>query len=136
LKFLTKDEILAVNDLKTQDVAVPQWGEDVGVHVRSLTALERDAWDKSTYKGKDVELIAYKTRFCAMCIVDDTGNQIFDATNDADVKALGAKGASGIEVVFQAAAQLNGLLKSNVDAIEKESAAPQPSATDSASLGS
>ena len=42
-KFLNKAEILAKDDLKTEDVFVPEW--DAWVKVRSLNASERDHFE-------------------------------------------------------------------------------------------
>ena len=47
-KFLTRNEILAVDDLQTQKVDVPEWGGSV--YVRGLTGSERDALEASIVK--------------------------------------------------------------------------------------
>lgn len=121
MRTLTRDLILAASDLRFETVETPEWGEGAGVRVRSLTAIERDNWDKSTYQGKkEVNLIGYKARFCVLTIVDDSGVQLF-AEGDAD--ALAKKSAAVIERVFTAAAKLNGLLAADSAAIEKNSEA-------------
>ena len=43
-KFLDKAEILAQDDLKTEDVQIPEWG-DAWVRVRTLNASERDHFE-------------------------------------------------------------------------------------------
>ena len=45
MKTLTKDQIVAAVDIKTEVVEVPEWGGAVAV--RELTGLERDAFEQS-----------------------------------------------------------------------------------------
>lgn len=121
MHLATRDQILSASDLKTVPVETPEWGEDSGVNVRSLTGIERDRWDKNSYQGKkEVDLLGYKARFCVLTIVDENGVQIFSET---DAEALAKKSAAVIERVFTAAAKLNGLLASDSTAIEKNSEA-------------
>ena len=121
MRLATRDQILNASDLSSTVVPTPEWGEDSGVKVRSLTALERDQWDKDTYQGKtEVDLLGMKARFCTRTMVDDGGAPIF-AETDAD--ALAKKSAAVVERVFTAAAKLNGLLASDVATIEKNSEA-------------
>jgi len=44
---LNKEQILRADDLKTEEVDVPEWGGSV--RVRVLTGTERDAFESSIY---------------------------------------------------------------------------------------
>jgi hypothetical protein len=67
-KFLNKSEILAMDDLKTEDVFVPEW--NAWVKVRSLNASERDHFEASTVQrnGKRVttNLENIRARLCLL----------------------------------------------------------------------
>ena len=43
--LLTKEQMLAADDIKSERVEVPEWGGDV--MVRGLTGTQRDAWEAS-----------------------------------------------------------------------------------------
>jgi hypothetical protein len=123
-KFLNKAEILAKDDLKTEDVFVPEW--DAWVKVRSLNASERDHFEASTVQrnGKRVttNLENIRARLCLLCMVDEEGNRLFD---EGDTFPLGGKSASALDRVFTVAQRLNGLRDEDVDELAKNSNAGQ-----------
>lgn len=112
--LLTKDLILAADDLMTEDVAVPEWGGTV--RVRSLSGTERDAFEQAivTRKGKNVQtnLTNIRAKMSALCMVDESGQRLF---NDADVVELGQKSAAALDRVFSVAQRLSGLTDKDVD---------------------
>lgn len=123
-KFLNKSEILAMDDLKTEDVFVPEW--DAWVKVRSLNASERDHFEASTVQrnGKRVttNLENIRARLCLLCMVDEEGNRLFD---EGDTFPLGGKSASALDRIFTVAQKLNGLRDEDVDELAKNSSAGQ-----------
>lgn len=123
-KFLNKAEILAKDDLKTEDVFVPEW--DAWVKVRSLNASERDHFEASTVQrnGKRVttNLENIRARLCLLCMVDEDGNRLFD---EGDTFPLGGKSASALDRIFTVAQKLNGLRDEDVDELAKNSSAGQ-----------
>ena len=124
-KFLDKASILAQDDLKTEDVQIPEWG-DAWVRVRSLNASERDHFEASTVQrnGKKVttNLENIRARLCLLCIVDEDGNRLFD---EGDTFPLGGKSASALDRIFTVAQKLNGLRDEDVDELAKNSKADQ-----------
>lgn len=110
-----RDQILAISDLPTEEVIVPQWG-GMKVWVRGLTAYERDAFeaDNITGRGKnrDVNLRGIRARLVALCAVDENGERIF--SND-DVEALGGKSSAAVGRLFDVASRLNGISESDVE---------------------
>ena len=112
--FLTKERILAVDDIVTEDVDVPEWGGTV--RVRGLSGVERDAFEASMIerRGKKVEtnLTNLRAKLVAASVVDEKGSRLF---SDADVKALGAKSAAGLDRVYDVAQRLSGISDDDVD---------------------
>jgi len=114
--MLNKEQILAVHDLVTESVEVPEW---LGcVLVRALNGTDRDAFEQSIIDGKKTNLKNIRARLCALCMVDDDGKRLF---SDADVNALGQKSASALDRVFRVAQKLNGLSPDDVKELEKNS---------------
>ena len=123
-KFLNRAEILAISDLKTEDVFVPEW--DAWVKVRSLNASERDRFEAGTVQrnGNSVttNLDNLRARLCLLCIVDENGERMFD---DGDTFPLGGKSAAALDRIFQVAQRLSGLRPEDVDELAKNSNAGQ-----------
>ena len=124
-KFLDKAAILAQDDLKTEDVQIPEWG-GAWVRVRTLNASERDHFEASTVQrnGKRVttNLENIRARLCLLCMVDEEGNRLFD---EGDTFPLGGKSASALDRIFTVAQKLNGLRDEDVDELAKNSSAGQ-----------
>jgi hypothetical protein len=131
MALLSKEQILAAQDLTTETVKVPEWGGEV--LVKALSGRERDAYDASIYdqrKGKmHINRHNLRARFCAMAMVDEQGKRLF---SDAEVEALGAKSAGALERVYDAAAKLAGLTKEDEDELlgESESGQSEDSGSD------
>lgn len=124
---LGRDAILAAPDIVTERVEVPEWGG--AVLVRSITAKERDDFEKSLIVGKgrkaDVSLDNIRAKLAALTIVDAAGVRIFAET---DVAVLGAKSARALQRVFEVAMTLSGLTGKDLDELLGESGG-EPSAT-------
>jgi hypothetical protein len=125
-KFLNKTEILAIDDLKYEDIQIPEWG-DAWVRVRSMQANERDRFEASTIQrnGKKVttNLENIRARLCLLCLVDENGDRLFQ---EEDTFPLGGKNAAALDRIFQAAQRLNGLRDEDVEELAKNSSADQP----------
>ena len=110
MTLLTKSAILAANDLKTQDVDVPEWGG--AVRVRAFSGRERDAFEASLI-GKEGRLENVRARLVSLTLCDETGNRLF---SDGDITALGGKSAKALDRVFAVSQRLNGIGADQVDA--------------------
>lgn len=123
-KFLTKQEILAKDDLKTEDVFVPEW--DAWVRVRAMSAYQRDRFEAGTIQrnGKEItqNLDNIRARLCLLCMVDENGEQIF---GEEDTFPLGGKSAAALDRIFTVAQRLNGLRDQDVEELAKNSLAGQ-----------
>lgn len=114
MAFLTRDQILAANDLPSKEVDVPEWGGKV--RVRSITAKDRDEFEQALIAARQAKRFApenVRARYVAACIVDKDGKPMFTGK---DVEALGQKSYAALERVYQAATSLNA---DSADAIEE-----------------
>lgn len=129
--LLTKDAILAANDLITEDVDVPEWGGTV--RVRAISGTERDTFEQTivTRRGKNVQtnLANIRAKMVALCVVDEAGQRLF---NDSDVAALGKKSAAALDRVFTVAQRLAGLTDEDVDELAENLESGQNAASTSA----
>jgi hypothetical protein len=106
--MLNRDQILNAKDLRTEPVAVPEWGGEVAV--RMLTGTERDAFEASLFVGEGQErrqdMANVRAKLIARTVVGDDGKLVF---TEADIAALGEKSAAALDRVFTVAQRINGL---------------------------
>ena len=130
-KFLNKQEILAKEDLKTEDVFVPEW--DAWVKVRTLNASERDHFEAGTVqrngKKTTTNLENIRARLCLLCLVDENGERLFQ---EEDTYPLGGKSAAALDRIFTVAQRLNGLRDEDVEELAGNSPAGPSVASPSA----
>ena len=108
---LTRDAILAAEDLKSKRVEVPEWGGHV--FVRQMTAGDRDKFDAFIFEQSGASIRAW---LVGMCAVDGEGKRMF---TDDDLDALTGKNGEAMDCVFQAARKLNKLLTVDIEDAEK-----------------
>lgn len=128
--MLSRDEILAADDLPTEVVSVEEWGGKV--IVRGLTARERDAYDESVLdmrgnKAK-VKMENIRAELVARCVVDEEGKRVF---SDADAKALGKKSAVVVNRLWDVARRLSGMTEEAVEEAEETFAEGQDESSSS-----
>lgn len=116
--LLTRDSILGVDDIITQDIEVPEWGGTV--RIKALNGKERDQFEAmmapDPRQKKKVEMPAnFRAKFLVNCIIDEEGKTIFSYK---DVQALGNKSASALNRVFEAARKLAGLGTDDIEELE------------------
>lgn len=115
MALLKKDQILAANDIPTQEVAVPEWGGEV--LLRGLSGIERDKYEASCVamkNGQQVPKVEYATaRLVAWCAVDENNSRIF--IGEDEVRELAQKSSSAIQRLFNVACQLSGLTERDVE---------------------
>ena len=94
--YLSKDAILAADDLPKETVHIEEWGGDV--IVRGMTGSERDQWEESLQrrKGKNDEMNLKNIRAELLCmvLVDEHGERIF---SQKDIDAMVSDLKSEIE---------------------------------------
>lgn len=112
-RVLGASDILSAPDLKRVKVRVPEWGG--AVYVRMMTGTQRDLWESDFREDKSDNARA-KLAVATLC--DAAGNLIF---RREQISEVGAKGAAGLERVFDAALKLNRLGKQDIDDLAKNS---------------
>jgi hypothetical protein len=131
MALLTREQILAADDLKREAVAVPEWGGDV--IVKSLTGAERDEFEDSVVrqrgKNRELNLKNARARLVSLSLVDESGQRLFSA---GDVELLGRKSAAALDRVFGAAQKLSGLTEQDIDELAKNSNSDQSDSSTSA----
>jgi len=125
MAILTKDQILAAEDLKSELVDFSEWwgGE---AWVRGLTGQQRDDYEASCMRasgsGRGVRLTPdfsnSNARLAVKCLVDADGKRIFA---DADAKALGEKSAGAISKCVAVVRRLSGMDEEAAEILRKNS---------------
>ena len=132
MAHLSRDAILAAKSLRTEEVAVPEWGGTV--LVRELSGRERDEWEASlaVMRGKTMvpDVANIRAKLAARTIVGDDGEPVF---TQQDVAALGELSAAALDRVFDVASRLSGLNPEDVEAMTKNSGAAPGGGSSSAS---
>lgn len=117
--LLSKDQILAADDLPFQDVEVPEWGGTV--RVRTMTGSERDTFEASIYDAgggsTTLDRKDFRAKLLSKVIVDDKGQRLF---TDKEIAQLGAKSVRALDRVFGVAQDLNGMSAAVRNEIEKK----------------
>ncbi len=107
--FLTRDEILAAQDIQTEMVDIPDWGG--WLRIKTLTGKERDAMEMANFMAQRTNDLAANTvnvraRLVARSAVDENGVRLF---SDADAIALGEKSGAALDRAFGVANRLSKL---------------------------
>ncbi|TXH06679.1 MAG: hypothetical protein E6R09_01095 [Rhodocyclaceae bacterium] len=113
MNILSKEAILAADDLPREQVTVPEWGGDV--LVRTMTGTDRDAFEAGLI-GKDGRMENVRARLVSLTLCDHSGALLF---SDSEVSALGKKSARALDRVFNVAQRLNGIGADQVECAKK-----------------
>jgi len=115
-KILGKADILAADDLVTEEVEVPEWGGVV--IVRALAGAERDAYEAGIFASgqgeigkQEYNLQNIRAKLAAKTMIGEDGKRLF---SDADVIILGQKSAAALDRVFTVAQRLSRLTNQDV----------------------
>lgn len=104
--------ILEAQDLDSEIVSVPQWG-DVKIEVKALTARERAKLINSAMRDGIVDMDNYTSGLILAASYDPkTGEKVFEI---ADRDAIANKSAAAVEILYNVATRLSGL---NATAVE------------------
>jgi hypothetical protein len=112
--ILSREQILAAQDLASEEISVPEWGGSV--RVRMMTGAERDALGASLLGAdKKVDMSQYRIRLLAACLVDEAGQPLFGPD---EVGLLGAKSGVALDRVYRVAERLNDVGAGAVEAAQ------------------
>ena len=118
--ILDRKAILAVNDLVTKTVNVPEWKGDV--IIRTMTGSERDAFESSLIEGrgdnKQANMKNLRAKLLASCLIDESGKRLF---SEKDIGDLGGKSAKALDRLYTVARDLNGIGAEDEEELVKNS---------------
>ncbi|MFA5376966.1 MAG: hypothetical protein WC455_14545 [Dehalococcoidia bacterium] len=107
-----RDEILALDDLRSEKIIVPQWGGRE-VLIKQLSAKRFMDISKPAANGGEQEQEEFLARIVAESVCDPkTGKPIF---LPEDVPALMEKSLEVLRLIGDKATELNGLIKTEED---------------------
>ncbi len=116
---LTRDEILAADDRKTEQVPVPEWKEGAELTVATWGARQRDKFDVFLHTNRKKPNMDTRAMIVALSVVDpETMEPLFDIK---DVEALSKKAHAPMNRLFNVAAILNPIFSGAEDEIAKNS---------------
>lgn len=117
--LIGKDDILAAQDIKTEDVDVPEWGGAVRVRVLSAADL-LGFWEACRDEKGELVRSRVQPALLVRAVVGEDGAPIFSEEN---IGALMAKSATAIGRIFSCARRLNGIGQED-EATKNSAAAP------------
>lgn len=116
MSFLTREEILAADDLVVEEVEVTEWQEGGKVRVKTMSGYERDRFEESLtqHKGKKIQMTMQnvRARMAAATIIDENGKPLF---SPGDIEALGRKSAAALDRIFSVAMRLAGMRSEDIE---------------------
>ncbi|CAB4121376.1 MULTISPECIES: hypothetical protein [Polynucleobacter] len=117
-KFLSKQDILAANDLKRVEVDVPEWGGKVWV--TSFSADAKDAIEFNLMNLSKKSGVGLRAAYVGLAIVDEHGQRLF---TDEELPMLGTKFAGAIDRIFEKVSEINRISQKDLEELEKNSEA-------------
>lgn len=114
MAILTREAILRADDLKFEDVEVPEWNGTVRVSM--MTGALRDAFAASLQADGKPAADLYQEKLLVATIIDEAGAPMF--TYD-DIAALAKKSAVALDRVVKVAERINSVGNGAVEAAAK-----------------
>jgi hypothetical protein len=109
-----KEQILKASDCPLKPITVPEW--DCTLYIRTMSGAERDTWELTAFKDGKVSPEHFRAKLLVRCVCDEHGQRVFSDTDAAD---LSSKSATVLVKLYDVAAKVNGLTKSDVDELTK-----------------
>ena len=119
MKRLTRELILNCDDLKSEELFIPEW--DGTVTVKAMTGTERDAFEASIVEmkngGQTFKMENMRAKLVAKTVVDsETKQQLFSV---GDIETLGKKSSAALDRIFAVSQRLSKITKDDVDELTK-----------------
>ena len=111
---LSKEQILAADDMGLKEVEVPEWGGSV--FLRVMTVGERDSYENDWMVNKSRGVENFRSKFLQRVLCDEKGNLLF---TDAEINLLASKSARVITRIWDAAMKHNALTDDDVEELAK-----------------
>ena len=111
---LTKDQILAADDLDLLEIEVPEWGGSVFCRVMSVG--ERDAYEREWIGKKETGVENFRTKFLQKVLCAKDGTLLFTSE---EVSGLAKKSARVMAKLWDKAMKHNHLMADDVEELAK-----------------
>lgn len=111
---LSKDQILAADDMGLLEVNVPEWGGSV--FVRVMTVGERDSYENDWMVNKNKGVENFRSKFLQRVLCDENGELLF---KPEEITLLAKKSARAITRVWESAMRHNALTDGDVEELAK-----------------
>lgn len=110
-KYLSRDDILSTQGIRTDEVDVPEWGGKVLVRELSATEVTQIGFAMAEQGGGEVEvdlakLGEYVPQMIAWCVVDESLSSVFSLD---DVNQLSAKSINPVQQIIAKVMELSDL---------------------------
>lgn len=119
MAFLSREQIVEVDDVEYAEVDCPEWGGTV--RLKSIRGTQRDAYEQSLIEdrggSRKMNLRNARAKLIVLCAVDETGRPLF---NSDDLGALGRKNAKPLDRLFDECRKLAGLNDDDVDKLTED----------------
>src|SRR5262245_17254710 len=111
--FLTREEILAMDDLTKEEVFIPEW--NASVYVRVMSGAERERFQTlfDAMSKENGSMIGLMPHLCTLTLCDQQAGRLFTLS---EAEALAAKSYKAMERIATVALRLNGM---QADAVEQ-----------------
>lgn len=120
-RYLSAEEILAIDDIKTESIYIPEW--ESAVRVRGLSGAQRDEFEMTLTQGKgksrEINMRNFRAKLVARSVVDEHGNRLF---SEDQLLALSQKSSGALQRIVEVANRLSGLSDEDVEELTKNSA--------------
>jgi len=111
---LSKQQILAADDMGLKEVEVPEWGGSV--FLRVMTVGERDSYENDWMVNKSKGVENFRSKFLQRVLCDEKGELLFTAS---EIDLLAKKSARVITRIWEAAMKHNALTDNDVEELAK-----------------
>jgi len=111
---LSKEQILAADDLGLLEVPVPEWGGSV--YIRVMSVGERDSYENEWMANKSTGVTNFRSKFLQRVLCNDKGELLF---TKEEVDALAKKSARVVGTLWEAAMRHNKLTDQDVEELAK-----------------
>ena len=113
---LTREQILSVDDRRTETVSIPEWKGEV--IVKALSSEELDSWEQWLADQRVGENICPNVRasLVVRSVVDDKGERVF---GDGEVEVLGRKSGAAVDRIFAVASRLSARTPEDIEQLKK-----------------
>ena len=111
---LSKEQILAADDLGLLEVDVPEWGGSVFIRVMSVG--ERDSYENDWMVNKSKGVDNFSAKFLQRVLCDEKGQLLFSPD---EVAALAKKSAKVVGTLWEAAMRHNKMTDEDVEELAK-----------------